>query len=420
MTTRPIDGSRPRIAVSVPTKPAVAAEPARAAEAGLAPTGLDSVFKDAKKKLLSLGKSSTKFAPVQRNAEGTLQVKDLQRSAGATAADPARTKVSPPVSGHGAKSASGKISAEQWSDPTLLVGKLTQFPAKKDVNDQSQAACSAANLLGAALLTGGPDAAAAMIKRVTAGATQLNAAETTELNGIADRIKNKTATFEDLNKAQQLLYRSANTEATGKDLVDQAAGKLSGPKLQKLEAAMRRYLTASVMGRDEKDVETVSKLLGEAFKDPSYKWDPNSSGSVSIDAARRSKDLSGLTDDELSTLGATAAKGESVATNERSDLDALAKTLKPGESLTLRLAGDSNAKTSPNHYVTIGKRPDGTMFLYNPDPSRGDSTLVTGKLDDAKFQTQLARYQPRLKAERVTRSSGTQLEFPKAVKSSFN
>jgi hypothetical protein len=60
------------------------------------------------------------------------------------------------------------------------------------------------------------------------------------------------------------------------------------------------------------------------------------------------------------------------------------------------------------------------MFLYNPDPSRGDSTLVTGKLDDAKFKDHLGRYQPRLKSERVERSSGTQLEFPRALRSNFN
>lgn len=422
MTTRPIDGSRPRIAVSVPSNPSVTAEPARG-DAGPAPAGLNSTFNDAKKKLLSLGKSSTRFSPIARDGGGTLQVKDLQRQSTATAkapVDAAKTKATPPVTGHGAKSASGKITPEQWSDLTQLVGKLTQFPAKKNASDQSQAACAAANLLGAALLTGGPDAAAAMLKRVASGSTQLTAAETTELNGIAERIQGKTATFEDLNKAQQLLYRSANIETTGKDLVDQAADKLSGPKLKKLETAMKRYLTATIMSRDEKDVQTVSQLLGEAFGDKSYKWDPDSSGSVGIEAGRRTKDLSGLTDDELKSLGATASKGQTVVIDERTNIKDLAMTLKPGESITLRLAGDSNAKTSPNHYVTIGKRPDGTMFLYNPDPSRGDSTLVTGKLDDAKFKDHLGRYQPRLKFERVERSSGTQLEFPRALRSNFN
>ena len=41
------------------------------------------------------------------------------------------------------------------------------------------------------------------------------------------------------------------------------------------------------------------------------------------------------------------------------------------------MAGQS-AGTSADHFVTVGRRADGTTFLYNSDPGPGDYTAYTG------------------------------------------
>ena len=70
-------------------------------------------------------------------------------------------------------------------------------------------------------------------------------------------------------------------------------------------------------------------------------------------------------------------------------IEGIANALQPGEAVTIRLAANDKS-TRANHYVTVGRQKDGTFYLYNPDPAKGDATLVLGgkgpRVDDAFIQ----------------------------------
>lgn len=265
-------------------------------------------------------------------------------------------------------SATGKISSADWADPARLMSKLTQNPHGK-LRAQSSASCSASNLIGAALLSGGPDQAAALLDRVAKDSSlNLGPEEQKQLSGIADKIRNRTATFEDLNLAQELAYRAGNTRASATDLADQAQGS------KKLSAKEKRL--AKVLAGDGSDTPKLEKLLSKALGREVHL---DSQGWERVSDKTRTKDISGLTDDELKDLGTSAAPGarphELVAPGDT--IEGIANDLKPGEVVTIRVAGNDRG-LAPDHYVTVGRRKDGTFYLYNPDPSKGDATLVIG------------------------------------------
>ncbi|HJW75004.1 MAG TPA: hypothetical protein VJ787_04960, partial [Thermoleophilia bacterium] len=172
------------------------------------------------------------------------------------------------------------------------------------------------------------------------------------------------------------------------------------------------------------DGATLSRLLTKAFGQPvtvrGYD-DPQHPGDASrrfvgveVGGALRRTDRSGFGDDELRQLGTLGgARGRDVRM-DATTLRQLFDGLRPGESATIRVSGDDSGSDA-NHFVTIGRRPDGTAYLYNPDPGRGDFTLFTGargREQPQAFLDQLQRYEDR------TVVDGDQ-EMPSAVVNSY-
>lgn len=285
-------------------------------------------------------------------------------------------------------SASGRISSAEWADPARLMSRLTQNPHGK-LHAQSSAACSASNLIGAALLSGGPDKAAALLERVAKdGRLNLGPEEQKQLSGIASKLRGRTATFEDMNRAQELVYRAGNTTASATDLAEQAQ---SSKKLTPKEKSL-----VSVLAGDGSDEPRLEKLLSKALGREVHL----DNGWEKVTGKTRTQDISGLTDSELKNLATAAAPGatqhELTAPNDT--IEGIANTLKPGEAVTLRLAGDDKSG-KPDHYVTVGRRQDGTFYLYNPDPAKGDATLVIGgkgPAADAGFLKRTDKYNDRM------------------------
>ncbi|MFO0594982.1 MAG: hypothetical protein U0228_06750 [Myxococcaceae bacterium] len=126
MTIRPLDGSKPRLTVDVPAQPEVtkpASQGPTSTSQGSLP-GIDSTFADAKKKLMSLGKTNTRLPPVARNGgapAGTLQVKDLQRAQGAT-------KSSAPTLDAAGKQALKAINASKDKSATAISTATISLP----------------------------------------------------------------------------------------------------------------------------------------------------------------------------------------------------------------------------------------------------------------------------------------------------
>lgn len=286
--------------------------------------------------------------------------------------------------GFGKDSAHGPISKAEYADTAKLVGKLTQYPYGRN-NAQSEAACGAANLLGITLLNEGPGGAATMLEKVADRPYgKLTDGEKTELKGLASKLKNQTATFEDLNRAQVLLYRSANDSGTINDLVGAAKAKL-GPRDQV-------KLTEAMAAQDD---AKVNALLVKAFGRDAPQV---SRGNYTVADGKRATDTSGLSNGELENLGDASISG--VAMRQELDpnakLEDIASQIEPGQAMVLRLGANAN-DANPDHYVTVGRKSDGTFYIYNPDPGKGDSTLVLGNktLDDG-FKAHLARYDARM------------------------
>ena len=285
-------------------------------------------------------------------------------------------------------SAGGKISSADWADPASLLSKLTQNPHGK-LHAQSEAACSASNLIGAALLSGGPDKAAALLDRVAKdGSLNLGPEEKKQLSGIASKIRDRTATFEDMNLAQELVYRGGNTKASAMDLMEQA---LSSNKLKPNEKKQMAVLAKD--GSDPKKLEQLlSKGLGREVK--------RDNGWEKITDKGRTQDTSGLTDDELKNLGTAATPGAKPQELSAHDtIESLANTLKPGEAMTIRVAGNDDDNARADHYVTVGRQKDGTFYVYNPDPAKDDATLVIGGKGpkaDADFLKRTEQYNMRM------------------------
>jgi hypothetical protein len=222
---------------------------------------------------------------------------------------------------HHVASSSGTISNQMWTDSAHNVAAhLTQTAHGPDGgNDEYR--CGASALLGGAVMNG-QAATAAFIENATNNAAvddgaddhrALPAASVTELHTIAGRVLAGTASFEDLNRVQELLYTSS------------------------------RDRHAAVFGPGAHGLS-----------------DANEAG------------LAGRADP-----GATTGQ---FGSGENLNMDAMVASLQPGQSAVLRVGGSSGSD-GDDHFITVGRQPDGTPYVYNPDPSTGDHdrTLVTGQ-----------------------------------------
>lgn len=124
---------------------------------------------------------------------------------------------------------------------------------------------------------------------------------------------------------------------------------------------------------------------------------------VTLPGGEGARELSGFSDTELTGL-ASAGGGAPRTTPMTSGPDALStmvRGLAAGESATVRVSG-SDTGTASDHFVTVGRRADGTAFLYNSDPGRSDYTAYTGAsgpTQPADFEAQLRTLSGRIRRD---------------------
>ena len=302
-------------------------------------------------------------------------------------------------------SAKGRIPESAWIDATQLVSRMTQN--SDDPNDpNSDLRCGPTNLLAAALLQGGPSGAAKLVKSIAdrSGNTLLPD-EKNELKTIAARIKNHTATFDDLSRAQNLMYAVTNTRLG----LNEALSTMS---VETLSAAKQRELDgigAKVPNLSSSEAKRMGELLSERFAtDVKVVVDTDGPGGkevfVQLTPGDGQSDRSGLDEKELragAKNGGLKAAKTAYDPTAADSAEQVLKKLKPGESVVLPLKGSASS-AEPDHFVSVGVLKDGRPYIYNPDPQQGDATLTVGyaKPPQARsFETELAKYSPR--SERV-------------------
>ncbi|MGV3621121.1 MAG: hypothetical protein ACO1OB_09910 [Archangium sp.] len=306
------------------------------------------------------------------------------------------------------RSSSGRIGADAWSRPEQIVGHLTQNPARGDIGNSAWR-CGPSSLLGSAIMQG-PTAAANFLERVATGAasSRLPEAQKRELQTIAAAVRNGTATFEQLSRAQDLLYRAGNARGDVEALMTRTIASLpAGERKTELQSLLTQLQSPQgwLPNHATRAQELLTAATGQTVNiglvdDPQHPGDASRQYySLDVGGRQSGVDRSGFDDAEINGLANLGG-----ATTRQVQLDPAARVqdlfaqLQPGETMTIRVGGSEDSDVS-DHFVSIGRRADGTGFIYNTDPSNGDYTLFTGSQRDpqpANFQAQLERYNQRL------------------------
>lgn len=322
------------------------------------------------------------------------------------------------------RTATGRIRAEDWRNPAAVVGRLTQNPATGDLGN-SGARCGASALLGSALMQG-PESGARFLDSVATGSlrSRLDPADRTALQNTARHLRAGTCTYEELSAAQSVLYRAGNTqndlEGAMRDVVNghvrlggarSAAGDSEEadltPDQDRLSVLQGRLRNGQMTPEDAAETQRIlTRYYGEGTRvslvdDPSHPGvEARRSYVVTLPGRDGGRELSGFSDTELRGLAdAGGGRTRSVALASGAEsLSTMVRDLAPGESATVRVAG-SDSGTAADHFVTVGRRSDGTAFLYNSDPGSGDYTAYTGAsgaTQPADFEAQLRRLSGRI------------------------
>ncbi len=323
------------------------------------------------------------------------------------------------------RTATGRIRAEDWSNPAAVVGRLTQNPAGGSL-DNSAARCGPSSLLGAALMQG-PERGARFLDSVATGSasSRLAPAERRELQATATHLRTGTCTYEELSRAQSLLYRAGNSQndlstamgevingrvlAGGRRSTAEPAFEMT-PDQERLFALRTRLSNGSLSAAEAAETQSIlTRYYGEGTRvslvdDPSHPGDDaRRMYTVTLPGREGARELSGFSDTELNGLSAAGGGAPRLValTSGADSLSTMVHGLAPGESATVRVAG-SDSGTSADHFVTIGRRADGTAFLYNSDPGSGDYTAYTGAsgaTQPADFEAQLRRLSGRIRSD---------------------
>ena len=285
----------------------------------------------------------------------------------------------------------------------------------------------------------GPQSGARFLDSVATGSlgSRLSATERRELQTTASHLRAGTSTYEELSRAQSLLYRAGNTQ---NDLSGAMREVIDGHVLpggrratttpdemtpdQERLFTLRQHLTEGTMTPAEatETQQILSRYYGAGTQvslvdDPSHPGvDARRSYTVTLPSGEGGRELSGFSDTELRGLAAAGGgAGRQLTLSAGADsLSTMVRGLAPGESATVRVSG-TDTGAAADHFVTVGRRADGTAFLYNSDPGNGDYTAYTGAsgaTQPADFEAQLRRLSGRIRRD-------TDGDMPSATVSRF-
>lgn len=303
-------------------------------------------------------------------------------------------------------SKTGPISPSDWENPVNIVGNLRQDTGGSDVSGDDR--CGPTNLLAASLLQGKDKAAAFLAAE--AKSPNLSDAEKKQLSDIATAVKTGTASYDQLNAATALLYKSGNTRLTLNEVG--ASNDFNVSNLNQDELSKYRSLKNKAPALRPNEVKELSALTTKATGKPSEVQigtdprDPNKKVAfVKITGARAQGDHSGLDDGELAAhakAGGLRTSSKPIDTDIGNEITSdLLNGLKKGEATVIRIGLTSQDSTA-NHFVTVGKLPDGRPYIYNPSPGGGDKTLVIGSARPPQpdnFQAQMENIDARVRKD---------------------
>lgn len=320
------------------------------------------------------------------------------------------------------RTAPGSPAATAWQNPgNGVLANITAFPptGKLDVG-ACYANLAAACVLGAGILAGPGKASDLLVAVAKHDGAALLPPLRQELLDIARAIHEMNVEYHRLNRAQVLCSLAGNPTTAIKEAIQQAS---RAPMVTRLTKEHREQLKvydrflAQGKTLDDVQVGNLSTVLREAHgRDmPVVRaWDPAvAAPKLTRDLRiRRVEDmLPDPTLDEVATLATLAGVLTAAAQplplpkpgTTYKHLQDLITGMGNGAAAVLRLhLSDREEDTQSDHFVVLGRRGDGVAYLYNPDPRRGDYTLMfgrAGKNQAPDFLAALQSYAPRIRPD---------------------
>jgi hypothetical protein len=328
-----------------------------------------------------------------------------------------------------------------WHNPgAAILGQLTVHPPEGPLHHgEAMARTSAACVLAWAAM-GGAELTASVLARVGQAAvgTCLSPEDRQALARVASQVPPGRASLTSLWLAQGLMARAADLSRPLQDALQEALrppqlSRLGRDEQQDLRIFDRRLRQAASL--DQAQSTRLANLLSVALDAPFMvvlAWDVDHAPAATrrphrlLPAASVTPEEGAVFSDGLVTLvglaGVAAGPPEPVKTKAHPEevsrvLNDKLDRLAPSEGLVVPVhASDRPDDTEMDRHVLLGRRKDGTAYLYNPDPRDGDFTLVmgrAGKNQGPDFTAQVLAYSQRVGRDRDgTRPVAARLKAP--------
>lgn len=322
------------------------------------------------------------------------------------------------------RSAPGAPTASAWGNPGSILGNLTAHPPTGKITEWESLLRTGPACVIAGAIMHSPPSLLALIKAVAdhPQCTALSTEEKTELNTLAIDVKTGSISYASLVRIMTLLGKAGNATAPVGELLQKASrppliNNLDKEELKQLKIYDRMLKQSSAL--DGEQAAAIGVLLSSAFERPLpvvRTWDASSTEPAQVRALRirmfeGATDEATLAQDDVGILATLT--GRLFAPQERVPpprpdtpqrlLNELMERLTKHETAIVRVHKTGAADdVEADRYIAIGRRGDGTAYLYNPDPRLGDHTLVfgrVGKNQSPDFMQQLQKYNERVRPD---------------------
>lgn len=318
------------------------------------------------------------------------------------------------------RSAAGAPAATAWVNPGSVLGQLTAHPPTgKIVEWQSLMRTGAACVLAGAIMEG-PDNVAALLSALAAAPYATLSQEQREgMRALVDAFRARTASYADMVHTQHLLACAGNGTSDPVELLRSLTRPPRSTELSREAGrAVRTLLSAVGTHRLHTDQwEPALRLLEAGLRcsvTAHLTYDPDLPDATQ-ERTRRVRALP-QTPAELAafpSVGMLAALGGRLVSppqpveptpegTPQPAVLALPAQLQPHDAAVLQVRRHAEGDGPADRHVVVGRRPDGTAYIYNPDPRRGDFVLVVGRPgrnQPVEFTNHLQRYALRMRKD---------------------
>ncbi|MGF1529466.1 MAG: hypothetical protein ACFCBW_22185 [Candidatus Competibacterales bacterium] len=228
--------------------------------------------------------------------------------------------------------------AQVFEGGSLKVESLYDF--HQFHNESGDHAACSCNASVAALALRGPEAMAEALDKVQGAIPQGNPGDLAAVTRIASSLEQGTLTTADLNELASVLYRTYDSDSSD---------------------AIMSYGDVIAMGQD------LGLADGQTAQNAFVEGGPTLDG-----------DITGIDSGSGQLVHDVDAHSPEFRAAQRATAQAVLATIDNGDSALVNVFNGPPGETNtPNHYLEVGRDPDGVVYVY--DRMGGDSNFITGQ-----------------------------------------